>query len=117
MSARVWLDDRRRMPIGYTHWVKTADEAIALLEAYDVEHISLDHDLGDEHYHVGPIDRTSYKEKTGYAVLEWMHEHDRWTADISVHSLNPKGAGDVMTKLRNRAPSHVVFRRVKPGEI
>ena len=121
---RLWLDDRRKTPVGYTLEAKTADECIALLEKHgdDIEHVSLDHDLADAAYHVTmdvnvPIDRSALVEKTGYAVLEWMHEHDRWVPDISIHSLNPRGAQDMLNKLENRAPKHVKFRRVKPGEV
>ena len=87
----------------------------------------MDHDLADAHYvsdvaggycsPLTPVDRSAFKEKTGYAVLEWMQEHNRWVPDISVHSLNPKGAEDMMTKLRNRAPAGVTYRRVAPPAI
>lgn len=116
---RLWLDDKRTPPWGYELWAKTADEAIEMLQRHEVTHCSLDHDLADEHYPAaiagGPIDRPFYTEKTGYAVLEWMHEHDRWVADISVHTMNPRGGDDMMAKLRNRAPAHVTFRRVRLG--
>jgi hypothetical protein len=126
MGKRLWLDDMRKPPWGYDLWAKTADEAIRMLQEHDVEHVSLDHDLADEHYKTvesspgygeppKAIDRSAFVEKTGYAVLEWMHENDRWVADISVHTLNPTGGEDMMRKLQNRAPAHVQFRRVKPG--
>lgn len=44
---RVWLDDERPMPDGYTVHVKTAQEAIDLLATGQVEKISLDNDLGE----------------------------------------------------------------------
>lgn len=62
------------------------------------------------------IDRSMFVELTGYAVLEWMHEHDRWVADISIHTLNDLGALDMMVKLRSFAPPRVEFRRVCPEE-
>ena len=46
-----------------------------------------------------------------------MHEHDKWVPDISVHTMNPKGAQDMMTKLQNRAPAHVKFRRIHLGQM
>jgi hypothetical protein len=46
-EIRVWLDDIRPAPAGWTR-AYTAREAIALLAAGDVVEISLDHDLGDE---------------------------------------------------------------------
>jgi hypothetical protein len=119
MGFRLWLDDKRPPPWGYDLWAKTADEAICMLQEHEVEHCSLDHDLHDSHYAdaVGSsppteIDRSGYTEKTGYEVLSWMHENDRWCPDISVHTMNPRGGDDMMNKLQNRAPKWVVFRRV-----
>jgi hypothetical protein len=124
---KLWLDDMRKPPFGYDLWAKTADQAIAMLEKHGdrIEHCSLDHDLAEDHYETAaefsgyglaptPIDRSRFKEKTGYAVLEWMHETGRWVADISIHTLNPRGGEDMMSKLKNRAPAHVVYRRVYP---
>jgi hypothetical protein len=61
-GIRVWLDDIRDAPAGWTH-AHTAHEAIALLEAGGVSEISLDHDLGDDE-----------KFGTGYDVLAWLEE-------------------------------------------
>ena len=47
IRIRIWLDDVREAPAGWTR-AYTAREAIALLEAGGVVEISLDHDLGDE---------------------------------------------------------------------
>jgi hypothetical protein len=44
--TRVFLDDRRPAPDGWT-LVRWPDEVIALLETGAVEELSLDHDLGD----------------------------------------------------------------------
>jgi hypothetical protein len=56
---RVFLDDERVPPVGWT-LVRWPDEAIALLQEGRVEEISLDHDLGDD-------DRG-----TGYDVVLWV---------------------------------------------
>jgi hypothetical protein len=118
LTHRLWLDDVRKPPFGYDLVAKTADEAIAILQAFEVEHCSLDHDLGLEAYATvsgdQPIHRSTLKEKTGYDVLLWMEETDRWCPDISIHTMNPKGAIDMMLKLEYRAPSHVQYRRVWP---
>lgn len=58
---KVYLDDMRPAPPGWT-LVRWPAEAIALLEAGDVEEISLDHDLGDD------------ERGTGYQVLLWIEE-------------------------------------------
>lgn len=43
---KVWLDDIRKMPARFDRHVKTAQEAIELLETGLVTFISFDHDLG-----------------------------------------------------------------------
>lgn len=87
-DIRVWLDDARPMPPGWTHHVKTANEAIALLVTGRVESISLDHDLGDETV-----------TGTGYQVACWIEEQ-AWTGplaplEILIHSANPVGAANM----------------------
>ena len=119
----LWLDDIRKPPWGYELWAKTYDQCVELLLKHGdaIEHVSLDHDLGPEAYATvdgdQPIDRSSLTEKTGYDVLSWMHENNKWVPDISVHTMNPKGAQDMMTKLQNRAPAHVKFRRIRLGQM
>ena len=44
---KVYLDDVRTPPKGWVH-AKTADEAIYLFNHFEIEAISLDHDLGDK---------------------------------------------------------------------
>lgn len=57
----LWLDDTRTMPSDYTHWAKTAQEAIELLNTGEVEECSLDFDLGIGH-------------DTGLVVAKWIEE-------------------------------------------
>ncbi|MBK1666732.1 hypothetical protein CKO28_01560 [Rhodovibrio sodomensis] len=83
---KIWLDDVRRPPEGWT-WAQTHEEAIDLLEGREVTAISLDHDLGDQ----APDGR----ERTGYDVL--LHIVQRFMDDLPVpqevyvHSANPVG--------------------------
>lgn len=58
---KVFLNDVRETPLG---WVRAywPDEVVSLLEAGDVEEISLDHDLGDD------------ERGTGYDVIVWIEE-------------------------------------------
>lgn len=91
MGTRLWLDDTRAPHahgrIGWT-WVRTADDAIALLERGDVIEASLDHDL-DPRAAIGEPPR----EKTGYDVVCWMAQHGVWPDNgVHVHSENPEGA-------------------------
>lgn len=107
--VNLWLDDIRDPndygAIGFV-WVKTVDEAKALLSQGLVKRASLDHDLGAcatcmdgrdaedwliaHNYmampnceHVG----------TGYDLCLWMAETGHWPAvPPNVHSANPVGA-------------------------
>lgn len=58
---RVFLDDERETPAGWTraYW---PDDVIALLQTEKVEELSLDHDLGDD------------ARGTGYDVVLWIEE-------------------------------------------
>jgi hypothetical protein len=77
-EIRLWLDDIREPPQGWT-WVKTVPAAIQLLEEGRVVEISLDHDLGED-------------QEEGYAVCLWMAEHGVWPPEgAAVHSGNPPG--------------------------
>src|ERR1035437_3768958 len=80
---KVWLDDRREPPLDFV-WVKTPAETITLLEAGEVEELSLDHDLG--------LWDDDGRELTGYDVLLWIEEqvvlHGYRPPRLSVHSAN-----------------------------
>lgn len=82
---RVWLDDLREPEPGWV-WVKTADQAIKLLESGRVAAISLDHDLGFDE---------SGAARTGYEVVLWIEEavalRGFLPPEMTVHSANPPG--------------------------
>ena len=116
---RLYLDDVRKPPVGWT-LVKTADQCISMLESGIVEQLSLDHDLAEEHYveenwkfiddngYTGPLDRKNYREKTGYAVVEWMIENNVWPKLVIVHSMNPVGRANMLSAIRTHAPDDTV---------
>lgn len=81
---KLWIDDVRPMPEGYTHWAKTAEEAISILcDVFCpvVETISFDHDLGGE---FTGYDVALYIEKASY-------EGTFWRCNWDIHSANPVG--------------------------
>jgi len=79
---RLWLDDRRPAPPGWTQVTK-AEDIINFLSIFGdkITHISLDHDLG---YY-----------RTGYDVVCWIEEMVIESGfippEIYVHSNNPVG--------------------------
>lgn len=97
---KVWLDDVRDAPDGWTR-VFTAHEAITLLEGCGVVEISLDHDLGDDE-----------KYGTGYTVACWIEEAVALRGfeppEIKIHSANNVGrarmqrAIESIERLRNQ---------------
>jgi hypothetical protein len=99
----VWLDDERDPTSthvkdgfgsdGTEVWVKTADEAIELLQTGKVEWISLDHDLGRPEYgngmHVAEFIEKGAFDKT-LPPLQWR-----------IHSMNPVGRKSMAMALKN----------------
>lgn len=91
-ETRVWLDDLRDAPRGWTrcYW---PDEVIRLIEGGGVAMVSLDHDLGDD------------RRGTGYDVLTWMEERaatdPSFTAPLTfIHSWNSVARKRMETVLR-----------------
>lgn len=89
---RLWLDDERPMPDGYTHQAYTAKEAIDLLETGKVECISLDHYLGENN-------------GTGYEVACFIErsafEGTLQSMRLKVHSQDPVGKQKIKIALQN----------------
>ncbi len=87
---KLWIDDIRPAPEGYT-WAKSVNDAkwfIRIAEEHDeVELIDIDHDAGD--YYV--IDGGDYIE-----LLKWLEEKEFFKTkkrkyNIHIHSMNPVG--------------------------
>lgn len=96
----LYLDDVRQPYVGWT-LARTLDEAKAALASGEVEHASLDHDLGwcdqclmDTAVHgyaevVGSCEHVG----TGYDLVCWMEATGHWPKERPrVHSANPVGA-------------------------
>ena len=84
---KIWLDDIRPIPEGYTHWVKTPNEAIELIMLNETEHISFDHDLG-------------LPEPTNGATVARFIELEAYLGNIhrftwEIHSANPVGRANI----------------------
>lgn len=89
---KLWVDDIRPAPPWYDFWAKTAEDAISVLEAGYVTHISLDHDLGDN--------------KDGIYIANWIEEQVHNNANFKVphvqlHTANPVGNRNMKTALEN----------------
>jgi hypothetical protein len=88
---RVYLDDLRPAPPGFDVLVRSAAEALAILQTGQVTFLSFDHDLGTE--------------ETGYTVAKWIEQAAFAGALRSigwaVHSANPVGRGNIEAAMRN----------------
>lgn len=136
----LWLDDVRpcpawaiphkHVPIHYTHWAKTAEEAISLLSSGEVGFISLDHDLSPpEHYEIVVAEGEKVKNSlvkvgewtpemwkavsqspTGYDVACWIEEAVRFgkipMPRWACHSANPSGRERIIAAMQ-RAERYV----------
>lgn len=124
MGLRLWLDDRRTPPWGYDLHAKTAVECCSFLSdlgVAEIEHVSLDHDLDESHYGYGlqggSIDRTLFSVPTGLYVVEFMVMSKLFPKSINVHTLNPRGAEDMLSLLLEQAPVNIQLTRIKATEI
>lgn len=92
MNERVYLDDERVTPDGWTrtYW---PDEVIASLKTGQVRELSLDHDLGDD------------ERGTGYDVVLWIEEAVALEGfappKISVHSANSSARDKMLSGIRS----------------
>lgn len=108
---KVWLDDLRTEPPGWTR-ARTMGEAQDLLLTHIVEEMSLDHDLGTE----PPCDACEEDSQcqsapdecrcdchrqiapTGYDLVKWMAQNDKWPRKKpKVHSQNPVGRANIQS--------------------
>lgn len=79
---RVFLDDERQAPPGWT-LARTAEEAIALVESGWVEQLSLDHDLG--------MGLTGYDVLVRIEKILFDERLDFRVPEIFLHTSNPAG--------------------------
>lgn len=70
----VFMDDYRSAPEGYV-FVETIDECLELLRNFDIEHLSLDHDL---------ISKT----RNGTMLVQMMIDEKLFANRITIHSAN-----------------------------
>lgn len=109
-KMKLWHDDIRQPPdSSWDHWARTNDEARLILNNYDIDEISLDHDMGLGHLPVPqkPDEFKSWEEYQEYLDLcltagsdaddgtelaKWMVSRHKVPEKITIHSWNPYGA-------------------------
>ncbi|RFU71246.1 hypothetical protein D0469_02405 [Peribacillus saganii] len=90
----VFLDDYRKAPEGYV-LAETIDECIELLQNFDIEHLSLDHDL-------------SNRTKNGFMLVQKMVEEKLFAKRITIHSANSVG-GKAMYNCLKKAQRNFIM--------
>lgn len=90
---KIWLDDIRPAPNGYT-LAYSVNQAIALIEKAEaegeqIELIDCDHDLGDYYPDGGD----------GIKLLDWLCERETFYA-IRLHTANPVGRENMLRLIR-----------------
>jgi hypothetical protein len=104
VCVKLWVDDRRPAPRGWAR-AYTVAEAKAILEAGDVDDVSLDHDLGACERCLGGLSVEEWLGShdynmpvcehigTGYTLCLWMADTGHWPKNPPVvHSMNHHGA-------------------------
>lgn len=90
---RLWIDDVRQPPHVDGErpwvWVKTSEDAIAIISDCWVSEISFDHDLGGD--------------DCGYKVAEFIESTAEWALPIKwhVHSQNPVGRDRIIKAMES----------------
>jgi hypothetical protein len=72
VMIHVYLDDMRPCPRGFTS-ANNAEQCILLLQEFEIQVLSLDHDLG-------------WNQKNGDEVVSWMIRHKKFAKEIYLHS-------------------------------
>ena len=111
---KLWLDDRRPAPAGWTR-AFTVAEAQAFLQTGGVNEASLDHDLGACESCMGGLSVDEWAEAhdwdmpqcehlgTGYTLCVWMEETGHWPKQKpTVHSMNHKGSARMQAIIDKR---------------
>jgi len=93
---KIYVDDERKPPRGWTHTDNAKDTKTILCSGIRVTDISLDHDLGDYETY-----------GNGYDIIVWIEEMafreqwDRVPDNIHIHTANPVGEAKMRAALEN----------------
>ena len=102
--VHVYLDDLRRCPKGFI-LARNAAECMLLLDEYEIDILSLDHDLG-------------HGEPTGYDVVKYMVEHGKFAKHIYLHTSSAIGRSNMYQMLYRYKPEGVSLHAAPmPDEI
>ncbi|UYZ20138.1 cyclic-phosphate processing receiver domain-containing protein [Mesobacillus jeotgali] len=97
-KINVFLDDYRKPPEGYV-LAETIDECLFFLYNYDIDHLSLDHDL------------TSHV-RNGLMLVEIMINKQLYANRITIHSANSTGGKAMYNSLKQAQSDYLMPQSV-----
>ena len=92
---KLYVDDIRDAPDETWTLARDYDDAIHCLREFEIDVISLDHDLGDG--------------ESGYDIAKAIIVENRWPSVIMCHSMNPVGRMNIVSILERYAPEGVTI--------
>lgn len=92
---KIWVDDVRKKPIGYTIQCYTTDNTISTIKlarskGKRIELLDLDHDAGKFFDYGGDYIK----------ILDWMEQNEINDIPIAIHSKNPVGVQNMLQIIR-----------------
>lgn len=98
-KINVFLDDVRHCPNDYV-LARNIEQCIQLLEDFEIQHLSLDHDLEN-------------KIRNGFMLVEYMVKYQLLAETITVHSANSGAGRKMYTYLKESQQDGLIPRSVK----
>jgi hypothetical protein len=102
---KLWIDDERPMPDGYSEHATSSAAAIQLIDdaRLSLTLVSFDHDLGGD--------------DTTRPVMLWMIDHDVWPDTIRFHTANPIGREWLVGMADRYAPAETHLDLTNPHAV
>ena len=131
---KIFLDDIRTPYSNEWTIVRDYNEFVKLINDInidDVDVISLDHDLADEHYRPSMYDIDghysnyytdgTFKEKTGYEcakyLIDFCVKNNKELPQVYVHTMNPIGRVNIISLINNFYKFKKIDKSCKPIKI
>lgn len=113
--SKLWFDDIRPAPDETWVWARTLQAGKDVLQHFEIDECSLDHDLGLHDIEEAAIEADpellfgrGVASETGLDLVHWMIEHKRVPPVVRVHSWNPEGARNMANALNRHGYDCVI---------
>ncbi len=102
MNTKLWVDDERPAPDETWDVAKRAAEAYNLIDTHDYSVISLDFTL------IGM--------ESGFDIVVWMRNNNRWPETIIAHSSSGSARSLILESAREYGPADLILIDSYTGE-